>query len=100
MITKPEVTNKVLVLLDQLASDWEYEEEITAETYLFSELGFQSLDAVVLGNALQEEYGQPLPYTELLSDIGQRTVNDVAVGEWIEFTYRHLSNGQLEASHD
>jgi acyl carrier protein len=81
-------------LLAQLASDWDYEGEITAGALLFRDLGFQSLDAVVLGNSLQERFGQLIPYADLLADIGQRELNDVTVGEWAEFTYQHL-NDQL-----
>lgn len=88
--TKQEIMNEVLNLLTQLASDWEFEGEIGAETRLFSDLGFQSLDAVVLGNSLQERLGRPIPYGELLIEIGQRPFNDVTVGEWVDFTWRHL----------
>jgi acyl carrier protein len=91
VITQQTVGEQVLALMTQLAGDWEYDGEITMQTYLFSELGFQSLDAVVLGNTLQERYGQPIPYADLLADIGRRTFNDITVGEWIDFTYRHLA---------
>ena len=91
MKTKQNVSEQVLALLTQLASDWDYSAEISTETYIFSELGFQSLDAIILGNSLQEEYGQPIPYAELLSNIGQRSFTDITVGEWIDFTYRHVT---------
>jgi acyl carrier protein len=97
---KQEITDRVLALLKQLANDWEYEGEISAETYLFSELGFQSLDVVILGNTLQEQYGQPIPYSELLADIGKRPLNDTNVGEWIEFTCRHLAERKIGAHDD
>lgn len=90
MTTKEQVSERVIALLSQLASDWDYDAAIDGETYMFSELGFQSLDAVVLGNSLQEEYGQMIPYANLLTDIGQRSFTDVQVGEWIDFTYDHL----------
>ncbi len=93
MKTRHEVMQEVLSLLAQLASDWEYDGEITEETYLFADLGFQSLDAVVLGNSLQERFGKPIPYADLLAEIGQREVQDVTIGEWVEFTYRHLQDG-------
>lgn len=93
MITREDVQNKILTLLTQLSSDWEFGGEISTDMYFFSELGFQSLDAVVLGNTLQEQYGKPIPYAELLADIGQRTFNDITVGEWIDYTYLHLTNG-------
>lgn len=80
-------------LLAQLAEDWDYGGEITGETLLFSDLGFQSLDAVVLGNTLQERFGQPIPFADLLVDIGQRPVNDVTVDEWVDFTTRSLQSG-------
>ncbi len=91
LITQQAVSQEVLALMTQLAGDWEYDGEISMDTYLFSELGFQSLDAVILGNTLQERYAKPIPYSELLADIGQRSFNDVTVGEWVNFTYRHLA---------
>ena len=90
-ITKPEIKAHILKLLAQLARDWEYDGEITSDTFLFTDLGFQSLDAVVLGNSLQEHYGQIIPYADFLASIGQRTSNDVTVGEWVDFTYQHLN---------
>lgn len=86
MKTKTEIQEMIFALLTQLAEDWEYSEEITTETYLFSELGFQSLDAVILGNSLQEQLDQPIPYSDLLIDIGQRSLQDVTIGEWVDFT--------------
>lgn len=89
-VTRTEVWDATTRLLRQLAEDWDYGGEITEETLLFSELGFQSLDAVVLGNTLQERFASPIPFADLLVDLGQRTVNDVTVGEWVDFTYRFL----------
>ena len=91
-VTRPEVTADIIKLLAQLANDWEYTGEITADTLLFRDLGFQSLDAVVLGNSLQEYYGQMIPYADLFAAIGQREFNDITVGEWVDFTYQHLSS--------
>ena len=83
-------------LLEQLAEDWDYGEEITGETLLFSDLGFQSLDAVILGNTLQEQFGRPISFADLLADIGQRPVNDVTVDEWVDFTTASLNTAVPE----
>ncbi len=83
-------------LLEQLSEDWDYDEEITGATWLFSDLGFQSLDAVVLGNTLQERFGRPIPFADLLVAIGQRPVNDVTVDEWVDFTTKSLQAYVLE----
>jgi acyl carrier protein len=90
MITKQVVQTDILTLLAQLASDWSHDEEITLNTYLFGELGFQSLDAVILGNSLQENYSRVIPYADLLANLGQQEVADITVGEWADFTYQHL----------
>lgn len=92
-MTKQEIRIYILEVLAQLASDWEYDGEITSDSLLFTELGFQSLDAVILGNSLQEHYGQIIPYADFLADIGQRELNDVTVDEWVDFTHQHLNNG-------
>jgi acyl carrier protein len=88
--THDEVMGHTLALLAELAADWEHSTPIGPETLLFSELGFQSLDAVVLGNTLQERYGQPIPFADLLSEIGQRPFTDIRVREWVAFTVRQL----------
>ena len=60
-ITRNDVWEaNTISLLEQLAEDWDFGEEITGDTLLFTDLGFQSLDAVILGN-LQERFGRPIP---------------------------------------
>jgi acyl carrier protein len=86
--TYPQILDEVLELMTSLAGDWEYSGEIAAHTYLLGDLGFESLDLVVLGTTLQERYGR-LPFSELLADLGQRQVKDVTVGELVDFVARH-----------
>lgn len=78
----------VLDLMGTLAGDWDYDGEISQDTLLLSEMGFESLDLVVLGTAIQERYGR-LPFAQLLADIGQRESRDLSVGELVEFIERH-----------
>lgn len=86
------ILGDTLMLLDQLADDWDFGGEITEGTYLAADLGFQSLDVVILGTAVQEHFGQVLPFAELFAEIGQREVKDIAVGEWVDFIYTHLDS--------
>src|SRR3954447_11891374 len=90
-ITPDIILTDVLNLLGQLARDWEYSGEITPETFLFGDLGFESIDAVILASFVQEHYGQPFPFPELLAEIGERQVKDLRISELVEFIHMHLS---------
>jgi len=83
-----EVLPDVLELMTQLADDWEYSGQLTADTYLFADLDCESLDLVVLGTMLQERYGR-LPFAEFLAQLGQQDMKDVTVGQLVEFICNH-----------
>jgi acyl carrier protein len=91
IIPRDKVMDDVLDLLRQLADDWEYTEEITPQTRFFADMGLASLDVVVLGTAVQEHYGQVLPFAEYFVQVGQRGIPDIPVGEWVDFIYEHLN---------
>ena len=90
------ILNDVLGLLKQLARDWEYSGEITPDTWLFADLGFESIDAVILASFVQEHYRRPFPFPQLLADIGQRGVKDLRIRELVEFIYQHLNSAPAE----
>jgi len=96
--SRVEIMADVLLLLQQLASDWEYSGAITPETLLFTDLGFESLDVVVLGTSIQEQYQRRMPFAEFLATIGQRQVRDISVGELVEFFYQHLNSTSVGAT--
>ncbi len=66
----------------------EYSGTINPETRFFADLGLASIDAVVLGETLQEHYGRPLPFGDLMADLGRRTDRDMSVGEVADFLHR------------
>jgi hypothetical protein len=78
------ILGEVLAMMGELAGDWEYEGELGADTYLFSDLGFESLELVILGSSLQERYGQ-LPFAEFLTMIGLQGKKDISIGELVAF---------------
>ena len=73
---REEVLRHITQLLSDVARDWDYSRAIGPETQLFSELGFESLDIVVLGTAIQEHYRKPMPFSDLFAEIGQRDKRD------------------------
>ena len=63
---------------------------IDEDTRFFADLGLASIDAVVLSEALQQLYRQPLPFNELMAEIGRRTDRDLTIGELVAFLQSHL----------
>lgn len=63
---------------------------IDEDTRFFADLGLASIDAVVLSEALQQHYGQALPFGELMAEIGRRTDRDLTIGELVAFLQSHL----------
>lgn len=66
--------------------------ELERETRFFADLGLASIDAVVLGEAVQDHYHRPLPFNLLMADIGARADRDLAIGELVDFIDTHLNN--------
>lgn len=85
--------DSILGDLSRLLSDFqgrEYLDPITPETRFFADLGLASIDAVVLGEQLQEHYGRPLPFADLMADLGRREDRDLTVGELVTFLQKSL----------
>lgn len=98
MISQDAVLSDVVSLLSSLARDWEYSGEISPETFLFADLGFESIDAVVLASHVQNHYQRQLPFPQLLAELGRREVKDISIGELVEFIHGHLDGTQAGVS--
>lgn len=82
------LTDVVRVLRDSLGRD--LPGGIGPETRFFADLGLASIDAVVLGEALQTHYGRPLPFADLMAEIGTRTDRDLSIGTLVAFLHLNL----------
>jgi acyl carrier protein len=80
----------MLEILNGVVQDWEFEGTVGADTRVFADLGFESLDLVILGSKIQEHYGRTFPYPAFFAEIGQRAVRDITIGEWVDFIDRSL----------
>src|SRR5437867_4200762 len=87
-VTREAISSDLFGLLNQLARDWEYSGDISSEKFLFADLGFESIDAVVLASFIQEHYRRQFPFPELLAELGRRDVQDIRLGELVEFIHR------------
>lgn len=71
----------------------EYSAPIGPETRFFGDLGLASIDAVVLGETLQNHYRQSLPFADLMAELGRRADRDLSIGELADFLQKNLSAG-------
>ena len=94
----PAVMAGVLGLLAELAGDWEYDGEIRPDTRFVADLGLESLEIVVLGTMVQQQYGR-LPFAEFLEELGGRPVEerDLTVAELVAFVCEHRQPVMEEA---
>ncbi len=65
---------------------------IDENTLFFADLGLASIDAVVLSEALAHHYQRPLPFNELMAELGRRTDRDLTIGELVTFLHSHLDD--------
>jgi len=94
--TREGIHEYVMATLQELCRDWDYSRPLGPESLLFTELGLESLDAVVLGTVIQEHFQKPMPFAELLSEIG-RDQRDLSIRELVDFIDLHLNQVPLEA---
>ena len=87
--SRQEILDYLLHKMSELTADWDYPDPVRPESRLFGELGFESLDAVVLCTAIQEHYQTPMPFAELLAEIGQQQ-RDLSIAELTDFVDTHL----------
>ena len=85
-----DILNYILGTIEELAHDWDYSEPVTSDSLLFSQLGLESLDVVVLGTAIQEHFHFQMPFAEFLAELG-REQRDVSIAELVDFVDKHLN---------
>jgi acyl carrier protein len=89
--TKDQIMNDVAGILRNF-NGREYSGDIGPQTRFFGDLGLASIDAVVLGETLEEHYGRKLPFHLFMADLGRRAVRDIPLSELVDFLHEHLSN--------
>jgi acyl carrier protein len=90
-LTRQQIHDEVLRTLREIRDDWDSDREITEQTGFFRQLGFESIDVVALGSALEEQFDQQLPFAEFLTSARERQAEDVTVGELVTFLAAHLN---------
>ncbi len=84
-----DILSDIISLLGQFQG-LEYSDPIDRNTRFFADLGLASIDAIVLGEALETHYGRSLPFGTLMAELGQRSERDLTMGDLVDFLRRSL----------
>jgi acyl carrier protein len=95
-VTRDQIQEYILNKLVELSKDWDDQNEIGPGSLIFTELGYESLDAVVLGVAIQEHFGRQMPFAELFAELGKHQ-RDLSVSELVDFVYGNLNPSVAES---
>jgi acyl carrier protein len=87
--SRTEILDDIVTILSEQVG-LQFSSSISEETRLFADLGLASIDAVVLSETLQKHYDRPLPFNELMAQVGRKTERDLSIGELIAFLTAHL----------
>ena len=91
-MTRDQIRTEVIVLLKQVKEDWDDSVVVTDDTGLFLDLGFESIDAVGLGSALEQHFGKVLPFPEFMARAKEDDLNDITIGNLIQFLEGSLNS--------
>jgi len=89
-ITSEQILSDVAGILRNF-NGREYSGDIGPETCFFADLGLASIDAVVLGETLEEHYGRKLPFHLFMAELGRQAVRDIKLGDLVAFLHQHLN---------
>ena len=90
-LTRERVFEDLKEIIVSLSEDWDLSEPIEESTYLIRDLGFESIDIVILCTGVEQHYDLPIPFAEFLAEVGQREVRDIRLDELVEFFSKHLA---------
>ena len=89
-MTHEEIFDDLSTVLGELLEDWEYSGELTLDTSMMNDLEFESIDAVALGEALEDHYQQVLPFAQFLTKLGEQGVKDFFVSDLVTFLQQNV----------
>ncbi len=79
-------------ILEELTRDWDlaFADEVSRDTRLIADLEFESIDVVQFIVAVEEHYQRrDFPFEDLMMEDG-RYVEDLGVGQVVDFVASHL----------
>ncbi len=90
MLQTLDIEHRLKSTLDEFVADWGLDAEITAETWLVEDLGFDSIDVIQFIVAVETAFDKRnVGFQELIMQDG-RYVDDLSVGQMATFLEARL----------
>ena len=93
ILSRDNLRDELIEILTKIRDDWECSAEVTETTGLFRDLGFESIDAIALGSALEDHFNRSLPFAEFLTQAREEKWNDITIGRLTDFLIFSLDLG-------
>ncbi|MDF1753376.1 MAG: phosphopantetheine-binding protein [Verrucomicrobiales bacterium] len=88
----PEI-NEIMTDLAGILADFngkEYYDPIGPDTLFMAELGFSSIDVVILGETLESHYQTDISFGDFIASMTEQNVQDVPVGALADYLSKTL----------
>lgn len=89
----PKTQDEIVADLAGILRDFEgreYSGPIGPQTRFFGDLGLASIEAVILGEKLEEHYNQRIPFNKFLAQVMQSGAQDLELGQLAAFLAQEL----------
>jgi acyl carrier protein len=90
LLTRDQVRSQVIELLKSAREDFDSSVEISDQTGLFRDLGFESIDAIGLSSSLEGTFDQTLPFPEFMNRAKREEWKDITLGQLLDFLMENL----------
>jgi len=98
LLTRDKVRQDLIELLKDAREDWDHSINVTDETGIFNDLGFESIDAVGLSSSLEAHFDQSLPFPEFMTKVKEQNLKDITVGHLLDFLMANLRQSAERAA--
>ncbi len=90
MRTTEDLLAALADVVRQTFPDRDFPEPAELTTRAFADLGFASIDLVVLAERLDAHFGRRLPFGAFLKSLRDRSAEDLELGELVSFLQKHV----------
>lgn len=90
MRTAEEMLAALDAVVRETFADRDFPDPADSAARLFADLGFASIDLVVLAERLDAHFGRRLPFGTFLKGLRDRGADDIELGELVAFLQNHV----------